>query len=357
MTKNIAVLPGDGIGPEIMAVTVDLLEKVTQNDSLRLQIKEAPVGGAAYDLSGTPLPEATLKICDEADAILLGAVGGPKWESLPPEQQPERGALLPLRKHYNLYVNIRPVRIYPEFSDISPLKSHLIDQDVDFVIFRELTGGLYFSQPKQIEREEGWAVDTLKYTRPEIERIARRAFQYAQQRSKKVCSIDKANVLMSSVLWRETVIEIRDREFTDISLQHLYVDNASMQLVLNPKQFDVILTENTFGDILSDEASTIPGSIGLLASASLNDSGFGLYEPCHGSAPDIADQGIANPIAQILSAAMMLRFSLGAETAAQRLENAVSQAIATGVRTKDLCRNGMQAASTKEIATVISRFL
>ncbi|WGK68883.1 3-isopropylmalate dehydrogenase [Candidatus Haliotispira prima] len=359
MAKKIAVLPGDGIGPEIVAAARVVLDRVAALDSLELEYREALVGGAAYEASGSPLPEETLRICDDADAIFFGAVGGPQWEGLPPEQQPERGALLPLRKRYNLYVNIRPVLVYPSLVDASPLKKERLNVDgggVDFVIMRELTGGLYFGQPKSIDREAGEALDTLRYNVTEIERIARTAFETARVRRKKVCSVDKANVLSSGILWRETVNRLHSSEYKDIELSHLYVDNASMQLILNPGQFDVILTENTFGDILSDEAATLPGSIGLLASASLNDTGFGLFEPCHGSGnypPSIAGLNVANPVAQILSAAMMLRYALGCEGSARKIEAAVTKAITAGKFTRELGGS----LSTAEVGQAVADLL
>ncbi len=342
IARKIAVLPGDGTGPEIVAAARVVLDRVAQLDKLELEYHEALVGGAAYEVTGSPLPAETLRICDAADAIFLGAVGGPKWENLPPEQQPERGALLPLRKRYNLYVNIRPVLVYPSLAAASPLKKerlNLAGGGVDFLIVRELTGGLYFGRPKGIDREKGEAFDTMRYNVEEIERIARTAFEIARARRRQVCSVDKANVLSCSILWRETVKRLHRDEYSDVELCHLYIDNAAMQLILNPGQFDVILTENTFGDILSDEAATLPGSIGLLASASLNDKGFGLFEPCHGSGnypPSIAGLNVANPIAQILSAAMMLRYSLGCESSARKIETAVAQVIAQGHYTRDL---------------------
>ena len=359
MNRKIAVLPGDGIGPEVVAAARVVLDRIAEIDKLKLEFCEAPVGGAAYEATGSPLPEETLAICDGADAIFFGSVGGPQWEDLPPEQQPERGALLPLRKRYNLYINIRPVLVYPSLVDASPLKPerlNISNGGVDFVIMRELTSGLYFGQPKFIDREKGEALDTMRYSIAEIERIARTAFETARTRKKRVCSVDKANVLSSSILWRETVKSLHQKEYSDISLSHLYVDNAAMQLILNPGQFDVILTENTFGDILSDQAATLPGSIGLLASASLNAQGFGLFEPCHGSGnypPSIAGQNIANPVAQILSGAMLLRYSLGYEQSAQKIENAVAQTIASGKLTRELGGN----LSTSKVGQAVAELL
>ncbi|MEM9424178.1 MAG: 3-isopropylmalate dehydrogenase [Spirochaetota bacterium] len=359
MVKKIAVLPGDGIGPEIVAAARVVLDRVAQLDKLELEYTEALVGGAAYEATGSPLPAETLGICDQADAIFFGAVGGPQWESLPSEQQPERGALLPLRKRYNLYVNIRPVLVYPQLVDASPLKKERLNIQsggVDFVIMRELTGGLYFGRPKNIDRDKGEALDTMRYNASEIERVARTAFAAARSRRKKVCSVDKANVLSSGILWRETVKRLHREEYSDVELSHLYIDNAAMQLILAPGEFDVILTENTFGDILSDEAATLPGSIGLLASASLNDQGFGLFEPCHGSGnypPSIAGLNVANPVAQILSAAMMLRYALGCENSAQKIEAAVAAAIAKGKYTRELGGN----LSTGEMGQAVAALL
>ncbi len=336
---KIAVLPGDGIGTEVMAEAIKVLTAVSKKFGFKFHTQNALVGGAAYDAAGTPLPDETIKICESSDAVLFGSVGGPKWEKLPPEKQPERGALLPLRKHFTLYANIRPVRVYPALVDSCPLKNDLIPQGVDIVFFRELTGGIYFGQPKSIADDRKSAVDTMKYTVAEVERIARNAFEAARLRPKKtVTSVDKANVLMTSVLWRETVTALHEREYKDVTLNHMYVDNAAMQLIRYPSQFDVIVTENMFGDILSDEAAMLAGSLGMLPSASINEKGFGLYEPIGGSAPDIAGQGIANPIAQILSAALMLRHSFDRDDAAGAIEAGVEKALAKGLRTGDIYR-------------------
>ncbi|PMP70671.1 MAG: 3-isopropylmalate dehydrogenase, partial [Calditerrivibrio nitroreducens] len=305
---KVAVLPGDGIGPEVMAQAMKIIKKIEKKYSVKFDCKFSEVGGIAIDNYGEPLPHNTLKLCEESDAILFGSVGGPKWENLPPEKQPERGALLPLRKHFNLFVNIRPVKVYPALKESCSLKDKFIQQGLDIVILRELTGGIYFGQPKYISEDRTYAVDTMKYTVQEIKRIAKVAFETARLRKKTVTSVDKANVLMTSVLWRETVTKLWEKDYPDIKLNHMYVDNAAMQLVRNPSQFDVILTENMFGDILSDEAAMLTGSLGMLPSASLNEKGFGLYEPIGGTAPDIAGQNIANPTAQILSAALMLRY-------------------------------------------------
>ncbi|MDH4261689.1 MAG: 3-isopropylmalate dehydrogenase [Spirochaetia bacterium] len=365
MEFKIAVLAGDGIGPEVMKSALRVFEKITQGNENKFHLTEAHVGGAAIDAHGEALPEATLKLCENSDAILFGSVGGPKWEHLPPAQQPERAALLPLRKHFELFANLRPAIIYPELKDASPLRGDLVKDGLNILIMRELTGDVYFGEPKGRHgtgaNEE--AFDTMKYKRFEIERIAKIAFETARLRNKIVHSIDKANVLTTMVLWREVVIEVH-KQYPDVKLVHMYVDNASMQLIKNPSQFDVVLCPNLFGDILSDEASQITGSIGMLASASLGapeskwgKSGysFGLYEPSGGSAPDIAGMGIANPIAQILSAALMLRYSFKMETEALRIENAVKKVISGGARTGDLIQSGStaKAMNTKEITDLI----
>ncbi|MCC6275196.1 MAG: 3-isopropylmalate dehydrogenase, partial [Leptospiraceae bacterium] len=349
--KKVAVLAGDGIGPEVMSVAVNVLKKTLGDKAKDFTFEEALVGGAAIDKTGKPLPDETLSLCEKSDAILFGSVGGPKWETLPPEIQPERGALLPLRKHFDLFANLRPAIIYSELKNASPIKQEIIGDGLDVLIIRELTSGIYFGKPKGREGsgEEEFAFDTMRYSRREIERVARKAFEAARKRNKKVTSIDKANVLTTSVFWREVVIALHKKEYSDVELNHLYVDNAAMQLVVRPKQFDVVLCENMFGDILSDEASVITGSIGMLPSASLNEKGFGLYEPSGGSAPDIAGQNIANPIAQILSAALMLRYSFGMELEAVTMENAVRSAIRKGFRTRDIAEKNIQALGTKEL--------
>ncbi len=309
-TFNIAVLSGDGIGPEIMAEAIKVLDVVQQKYAFKLNYRTFDVGGIAIDNHGTPLPEATLKGCEESDAILFGSVGGPKWEHLPPAQQPERGALLPLRKHFALFCNLRPATLYKGLEKFCPLRADISAKGFDMVTVRELTGGIYFGQPKGREGEGAneKAFDTEVYHRYEIERIARVAFDTAMKRSKHVTSVDKANVLISSVLWREVVCDVA-KDYPEVTLDHIYIDNATMQLIKQPEFFDVLLCSNIFGDIISDECAMITGSMGMLPSASLNEKGFGLYEPAGGSAPDIAGKGIANPIAQILSAAMMLRHS------------------------------------------------
>ncbi len=353
--KKVAVLAGDGIGPEVMKVALSVLKKTVAKTGVEFSFTEAPVGGAALDLTGKPLPEETLKLCENSDAILFGSVGGPKWETLPPDLQPERGALLPLRKHFDLFANLRPAIIYSELRNASPIKAEIIGDGLDVLILRELTSGIYFGKPKGREGSgaEEFAYDTMRYSRREIERIARVAFEAARKRNKKVTSIDKANVLTTSVFWREVVVALHKKEFSDVELNHLYVDNAAMQLIVKPKQFDVVLCENMFGDILSDEASIITGSIGMLPSASLSESGFGLYEPSGGSAPDIAGKGIANPIAQILSAALMLRYSFSMEKEALQIENAVREVIKLGFRTGDIAEKGAKVLGTEEIGKQI----
>ncbi|MCC5813909.1 MAG: 3-isopropylmalate dehydrogenase, partial [Leptospira sp.] len=333
--KQVAVLAGDGIGPEVMKVALDVVKQALGSKASDFTFKEALVGGAAIDATGSPLPPETLKLCEDSDAILFGSVGGPKWENLPPATQPERGALLPLRKHFDLFANLRPAIIYSELKNASPLRADIVGDGLDILIMRELTSGIYFGQPKGREGSgaEENAYDTMRYSRREIERIARKAFEAARKRNKKVTSIDKANVLTTSVFWREVVIALHKKEFSDCELNHMYVDNGAMQLVVRPSQFDVVLCENMFGDILSDEASVITGSIGMLPSASINEAGFGLYEPSGGSAPDIAGKGIANPIAQVLSAALMLRYSFDMENEATKIEEAIRTVLKKGLRT------------------------
>jgi 3-isopropylmalate dehydrogenase len=341
-TYKIAVLPGDGIGPEVMTEARKVLDRVAEKESLAFAIEEKLVGGAAIDATGGPLPEDTVAACEASDAILFGSVGGPKWETLPPDLQPERGALLPLRKHFGLFANLRPAVCFPVLTHASPVKEDRIAGGFDVLCVRELTGGIYFGQPKGIEERDGEkvAIDTMVYRKSEIERIAHVAFSAAQKRDKRLTSIDKANVLQNGLLWRETVEEVA-KDYSDVALDHLYVDNAAMQLIARPRDFDVVLAPNLFGDILSDEMAMIAGSLGMLSSASLGESKgdglyFGLYEPSGGSAPDIAGQGIANPIAQILSAGMMLRFSFGLGAAADAIDAAVKAVIDEGYRTGDI---------------------
>ncbi len=342
---KIAVLPGDGIGPEITAQAVRVLEALAA-DGLALEIESAPVGGAGYDAAGDPLPADTLALCESSDAILFGAVGGPAYDKLPREHRPEQG-LLRLRKHFDLFANLRPALVYPELAHASSLRPELV-AGLDILIVRELTGDIYFGQPRGIRRTESGereGFDTMRYTEGEIRRIARAAFEAARKRDRRVCSVDKANVLETTQLWRDVVTETHG-DYPDIALSHMYVDNAAMQLVRAPRQFDVIVTGNMFGDILSDEASMLTGSIGMLPSASLNERGFGMYEPIHGSAPDIAGQDKANPLATIISAAMMLRHSLDQEAAAQRIEKAVARVLASGLRTADIAAPGEATVGT-----------
>ena len=331
-TYQIAVLAGDGIGPEVMQEALKVLDAVSNKFGFAIQTEAALVGGAAIDAHGEALPAATLALCQRSDAILFGSVGGPKWTQLPPAQQPERASLLPLRKTFDLFCNLRPGKIYPAFADLSPLHPRTSSQGMDILCVRELTGGIYFGEKG---RSETAAFDTQTYSVAEIERIARVAFDAASKRNHKVTSIDKANVLATSVLWRE-VVERVAKDYPSVTLEHMYIDNAAMQLIRAPKHFDVLLCDNLFGDILSDELAAIAGSLGLLPSASLNGSNFGLYEPAGGSAPDIAGLGIANPVAQILSAALLLRFSCGEEAAARAIEAAVEQTLADGIVTRDI---------------------
>ncbi|EGQ9178500.1 3-isopropylmalate dehydrogenase [Vibrio alginolyticus] len=354
---KIAVLPGDGIGPEVMAQAHKVLDEIEKKHGIAFERDEHDVGGIAIDNHGCPLPESTIKACEESDAVLFGSVGGPKWEHLPPNDQPERGALLPLRKHFQLFCNLRPAQIHSGLEAFSPLRADISGRGFDIVVVRELTGGIYFGQPKGREGEGATekAFDTEVYHRFEIERIAKIAFESARLRRKKVCSIDKANVLQSSILWREVVEEIA-KDYPDVELSHMYIDNATMQLIKDPAQFDVMLCSNIFGDIISDECAMITGSMGMLPSASLNESKFGLYEPAGGSAPDIAGKNIANPVAQILSAALMLRYSLGEETAAQDIEAAVSKALSAGELTGDLAGDN-PALTTSEMGDKIAEYI
>ena len=359
---KIAVLPGDGIGPEVMEGAMAVLEKVASQEGFGLETTSWDVGGAAIDKHGSALPDATREGCRAAEAILFGSVGGPKWESLPPKEQPERAALLPLRKEFSLFANIRPGLLYPELLQASPLREDRIPEGIDIVCIRELTGGIYFGQPKattELEDGDVEALDTMVYRASEIRRIAEVAAVAARERGGRVCSVDKANVLETSVLWRKTVTEFFQENYPDIELSHLYVDNAAMQLVSNPNQFDVLFTENMFGDILSDELAVVCGSIGMLASASLgkgqNVHGlpFGLYEPAGGSAPDIVGQDKANPCAQILSGAMMLRYSFGETKAADRIENAVKTVVKSGVRTGDIAFGGDSVGTGRMVESIL----
>ncbi len=351
---KIAVLPGDGVGPEVIREAVKVLKCAGGRFGLPLEFEEATVGGAAIDRLGTPLPPVTWRLCEASDAILFGAVGGPKWDSLPVDRRPERG-LLSLRKELQLYANLRPVRLFPPLIDASPLKREIVE-GTDLLVLRELTGGLYFGEPKGVgptpngKGERG--IDTLIYTTPEIERIARIGFQIAAQRRRRVTSVDKVNVLASSQLWRRVVTEAA-KAFPDIELEHMLVDNCAMQLIRDPRQFDVLLTENTFGDILSDEAAMLAGSIGMLPSASLGE-GPGLYEPIHGSAPDIAGQDKVNPLAAILSAALLLRHSLHHDSAAAAVEQAVAGVLEQGDRTIDIMQPGMKQVGTARMGDLVA---
>ncbi len=348
---KIAVIKGDGIGPEIIDEAIKVLDAVSVRKEFELQYEEYLMGGAAIDITGEPLPKETIEGCLNSDAVLFGAIGGEKWDNLPRDKRPETG-LLKLREALGVFANIRPVMVYDELIEASTLKESVI-KGVDLTVVRELTGGIYFGKPRELK--EDIAYNTMVYTKDEVIRIAKVAFDIAMKRNKRVCSVDKANVLEVSQFWREIVEEVA-KDYPEVSLTHMYVDNAAMQLVRNPKQFDVILTGNIFGDILSDEASMISGSIGLLPSASLGGK-VGLYEPIHGSAPDIANQGIANPIAAISSASMMLRYSLGEEKAADRIDNAIKRALKEGYRTKDLSAFGAkEVCSTSEMGSIIAQY-
>jgi len=350
---KLALLPGDGIGPEIVAQARKVLERL----GLKLEMREAAVGGAGYDASEDPLPPATLSLAKEADAILFGAVGGPRYDALPRAKRPEQ-ALLRLRKELGLFANLRPAQVYPQLAAASALKAEVV-AGLDILIVRELTGDIYFGEPRGIRatgdggRE---AFDTMRYSESEVRRIAAVAFDAARKRGKRVCSVDKANVLETSQLWREVVTDEAKR-YPDVELTHMYVDNCAMQLVRNPRQFDVIVTGNLFGDILSDEASMLTGSIGMLPSAALDAGGKGLYEPIHGSAPDIAGKGVANPLATILSAAMMLRYSLAQEKAADRIEAAVKNVLSEGLRTADIHTPGTRKVGTGEMGDAVAAAL
>jgi 3-isopropylmalate dehydrogenase len=358
---RIAVLPGDGIGPEVMAEAIKVVDASGRRFGFSADYHPADVGGIAIDNHGDALPAATLRLCEESQAILFGSVGGPKWESLPPARQPERAALLPLRKHFDLYCNFRPGKVYKALAPSSPLRADIVGDGFDILVVRELTGGAYFEQRPAGKGRSGSgaeerAWDTKEYTRHQIERIARKAFGAATTRQRKLVSIDKANVLTSMVFWREVVSGVA-KEFPDVACSHMYVDNAAMQLVKNPRQFDVMLCGNMFGDILSDECAMLTGSMGLLPSASLAEGTFGMYEPAGGSAPDIAGKGIANPIAQILSAALMLRHSFGRHDAASAIESAVARTIDQGIRTADIASPGTRTVGTKDMGDAIVRNL
>ena len=352
---KIAVLPGDGIGPEIIAQALRVLD-VLKAEGLPIETETGLIGGCAVDATGVPLPDATLKLALDADAVLLGAVGGPKYDVLPREQRPERG-LLKIRKEMNVFANLRPAILYPELANASSLKPEVV-AGLDIMIIRELVGDIYFGEPRGIEVRNGERVgfNTMIYSESEIRRIAHVAFKTAQKRSKKLCSVDKMNVLESTQLWRDVVTEVA-AEYPDVELSHMLVDNAAMQLVKNPKQFDVMVTGNIFGDILSDEASMLTGSIGMLPSASLDANGKGLYEPIHGSAPDIAGKGLANPLATILSVAMMLRYTFNQDAAADRIEAAVKSVLAQGLRTADIYEDGATRVGTVEMGDAVIKAL
>jgi 3-isopropylmalate dehydrogenase len=348
---KVCVLAGDGIGPEIVAEATRVLEAL-RSDGLKIEMEPALLGGCAVDEAGVPYPEATQKLAREADAVLLGAVGGPKWDNLPRPQRPERG-LLGIRKDLELFANLRPAILYPELANASTLKPEVVS-GLDILIVRELTGDIYFGEPRGIEVRDGQRVgwNTMIYSEAEIRRIGKVAFESARKRNKRVCSVDKMNVLETTQLWRDVMIEL-SKDYPDVELSHMLVDNAAMQLVKAPKQFDVMVTGNMFGDILSDEASMLTGSIGMLPSASLDANNKGLYEPSHGSAPDIAGKGLANPLATILSAAMMLRYSFNDEASAQRVENAVKKVLAQGLRTGDIWEEGTRRVGTREMGDAV----
>ena len=352
MTKKIAVLPGDGIGPEIVREAVKVLEALKAHHGLDIEMTEGAIGGAGYDAAGDPLPAATLELAQNSDAILLGAVGGPQYDTLDRPLRPERG-LLRIRKELNLFGNLRPALLYPELAEASSLKPEVVS-GLDIMIVRELTGDIYFGQPRGIEVRNGERVgfNTMLYSESEVRRVAHVAFDIAMKRGKKLCSVEKANVLECSELWKEVVIEV-SKEYPEVELSHMYVDNAAMQLVRAPKQFDVIVTGNIFGDILSDAASMLTGSIGMLPSASLDENNKGMYEPIHGSAPDIAGKDIANPLATILSVSMMMRYTFGDEASAQRVDDAVKKVLADGYRTVDIYSEGTKKVSCSEMGDAV----
>jgi 3-isopropylmalate dehydrogenase len=357
MTRKVLVISGDGIGPEITVETRKVLAVLDRRFKLGLEFDEALMGGAAIDATGVPLPDATLAKARAADAILFAAIGGPKWDKLDRAIRPEKG-LLKLRAELDLFGNLRPAILYPQLADASSLKPEIV-AGLNILIVRELTGGIYFGEPRGIrtlENGEREGFNTDKYSESEVRRVGRLAFELARKRSKKVCSVDKSNVLESTILWREVMEEVA-KDYPDVALSHMYVDNAAMQLVRAPKQFDVIVTGNLFGDILSDEAAMLTGSIGMLPSASLNSAGSGMYEPCHGSAPDIAGQGKANPLAMILSAAMMLRYSLDAADAADAIEQAVGAVLEQGLRTPDIHTPGTQLVNTAQMGAAVAAAL
>ena len=352
---KIALLPGDGIGPEILREAVRILDAL-RGEGMKIETEEAPVGGAAYDCAGDPLPQATLALARGADAVLFGAVGGPRYDTLPRDKRPEQ-AILGLRRECDFFANLRPATVFPELADASTLKPEVVS-GLDIMIVRELTGDIYFGQPRGITGERGSRVgiNTMHYTEAQIRRILHVGFRTARQRGKRLTSVDKMNVLEATQLWRDIAEEIAP-EYPDVELSHILVDNCAMQLVRNPRQFDLLVTGNMFGDILSDEASMLTGSIGMLPSASLDASGKGLYEPIHGSAPDIAGKGVANPLAQILSMAMMFRYTFGLADVAARIEGAVRRALASGLRTADIAAKGTKPCSTAEMGTAVLKAL
>ena len=357
MSEKIAVLPGDGIGPEVVAEAVKVLERLRRDYGLKIELETAPVGGAAYDQAGQPLPPATLQLAQTADAVLLGAVGGLKYDTLARELRPEK-ALLGLRSELKLFANLRPAILYPQLASASTLKPEVV-VGLDLLIVRELTGDIYFGEPRCVRtlaNGERQGFNTMVYAEHEVARVARVAFDAARKRRRKVCSVEKANVLETSGLWREVVTRVA-KDYPDIELSHMYVDNAAMQLVRAPKQFDVIVTGNIFGDILSDEAAMLTGSIGMLPSASLDAANKGMYEPIHGSAPDIAGKGVANPLATILSVAMMLRYTLNEAVLAARVEKAVSNVLDQGLRTGDIYTEGTKKVGTKEMGDAVAAAL
>ena len=351
MNADLAVLAGDGIGPAVVAEGVKALEAVAGRFRHRFSYREAPIGGCAIDEVGDPLPEETLELCRASDAVLMGAVGGPKWSDPTAEVRPEQG-LLRLRQELGLFANLRPVRVYPALADASPLRRELLEE-VDLLVVRELTGGIYFGERQETSAEVPTAYDTMTYHRDEVARIAEMAFRLAQGRGRRVASVDKANVLASSRLWRQVVTEVADA-FPDVSLEHVLVDAAAMRLIRQPASFDVVVTANMFGDILTDEASVLGGSMGMLPSASLSTGQFGVYEPIHGSAPDIAGKGVANPLGTVLSAAMLLRHSLGLETEAEALERAVEGVLEDGYRTSDIAGDDEEAVGTEEMGDLVA---
>lgn len=354
-TYNIVLLKGDGIGPEIVNEAIKVLNCVAKKYNFNVKYEDAYLGGIAIDKTGEPLPQETVDKCKKADSVLLGAVGGPKWDTLPGNKRPEAG-LLGIRGALGLFANLRPAVIFEPLKDASPIKTENIGENLDIMVVRELTGGIYFGERgRGLHNGESYAYDTEKYSTSEVKRIGKIAFEMAMKRNKRLCSVDKANVLESSRLWRETIIEL-SKQYPEVQLSHMYVDNCAMQLVRNPSQFDVIVTSNIFGDILSDEASMISGSIGMLASASINNEEKGLYEPIHGSAPDIAGLGIANPLATILSVAMMLKYSLNQPQAAECIEKAVALSLKEA-RTPDIFADGLKKVSCNEMGDIVCKYI